>query len=191
MAGHNKWSSIKHKKGALDAKRGKIFSKIAKEIAVAVKIGGNDPSSNPRLRNAIISAKAVNMPNDNVNRAIKKGSGTTESNDYEEFSYEGYAIEGVAVLVDCLSDNRNRTASEVRNIFNKNNGNLGVSGSVSWMFQRKSQFIIEDKNTNEELLMDIVLDYGVEEINQEGDVIEIITPPESFEDVQNALKVII
>lgn len=188
MAGHNKWSSIKHKKDATDAKRGKIFSKIGKEISVAVKIGGLDPSSNPRLRSAIISAKAINMPNDNVDRAIKKGSGDNDGNDYEELSYEGYAVEGVAVVVDCLSNNRNRTASEIRSIFGKNNGNLGVTGAVLWIFHHKSQFIIEGKNADEELLIEIVLDEGAEEIIIKDNIAEIIAPIEAFDSIQKALE---
>ena len=188
MAGHNKWSSIKHKKGAADAKRGKIFSKIAKEIVVAVKIGGEDPLTNPRLKNAIISAKSANMPNDNINRAIKKGSGNDVDSNYEELSYEGYAPEGVAVVVDCLSDNRNRTASEVRSIFGKNNGNLGVTGSVSWIFQTKSQFIIEGEQAQEEILIDAVIDDGAEEINAENGLAEIIGSVESFDSIQKALE---
>ena len=187
MSGHNKWSSIKHKKGATDLKRGKSFSKIAKEIIVAVKIGGEDPNSNPRLKNAIISAKSINMPNDNVKRAIKKGNGDTENNNYEELSYEGYATEGIAIVVDCLSDNRNRTASEIRSLFSKNNGNLGVTGAVSWMFHKKSQFIIESTEANEDSLAEIMIDAGAEEINIDNKSAEIIASPHSFDTIQKAL----
>ena len=188
MAGHNKWSSIKHKKGAADAKRGKIFSKISKEITVAVKMGGEDPTSNPRLRAAINAGKAANMPNDNVKRAIKKGSGDAGGEDYEELTYEGYGPEGIALVVDCLTDNRNRSAADIKSIFNKNNGSFGVSGSVSWMFNRMSQFIIEGEKADEELLMDIVLDAGAEDIIVNDGVAEVLGPADAFADIQDALE---
>ena len=188
MAGHSKWANIKHKKGAADAKRGKIFSKIAKEITVAARIGGPEADSNPRLRAAIALGRSQNMPNDNINRAIKKGTGELEGDIPEDLVYEGYAVEGVAILVECLSDNRNRSATDIRTIFNKNNGSLGNSGSVAWMFHRKAQFVLEGENADEEKLMDVVLDAGAEDIEVEDGMAEVLGPPECFEDVVAALE---
>ncbi|HOG49288.1 MAG TPA: YebC/PmpR family DNA-binding transcriptional regulator [Lentisphaeria bacterium] len=190
MSGHNKWSSIKHKKGAADAKRGKIFSRIAKEIILAAKEGGGDPELNARLRSAITSAKAANMPNDNIDRAIKKGTGGGEGVQMETLSYEGYAAGGVAVIINCLSDNRNRTAADIRSFFNKYNCNLASSGAVSWKFHRKARFVIEGDAADEEKLFEILLDGGadVEDISVDDDVAEILGAPEAFSSILEILE---
>ena len=190
MSGHSKWATIKHKKGAADAKRGKIFSKIAKEIMILAKQGGGDPNANAALRNMLAKAKSVNMPNDNIERAIKKGAGGGDGVAMESLSYEGYAAGGVAVIVNCLSDNRNRTAADIRSFFNKYNCNLGASGSVSWKFHRKAKFVVEGEAANEEKLFEILVDGGVdvEDITVEDDVAEIIAAPEAFSDVFTALE---
>src|SRR5271165_6122456 len=188
MSGHSKWATIKHKKGALDAKRGKIFTRLIKEITVAAKAGGGDPDGNPRLRSAILAAKAENMPQDNIKRAVQRGTGELEGASYEEISFEGYGPGGVALIVDTLTDNRNRTVSEVRHAFSKHGGNLGESGSVRFMFSKKGVIGIEKSAASEEKLMDIVLEHGGEDLNDEGDVWEIITDPGSFETVLNAVK---
>ena len=190
MSGHNKWSTIKHKKGAADAKRGKVFSRVSKEIIMAAKEGGPDPDLNARLRSAVAAAKAANMPNDNIERAIKKGAGGGDGVAMESLSYEGYAAGGVAVIVNCLSDNRNRTAADIRSFFNKYNCNLGASGSVSWKFHRKAKFVVEGEAANEEKLFEILVDGGVdvEVITVEDDVAEIIAAPEAFSDVFTALE---
>ena len=188
MAGHSKWANIKHKKGAADKKKGKIFSRIAKEIMVAAKMSGGDASANPRLRSALTSAKAVNMPNINIERAIKKGLGELGDVVFEEILYEGYGAEGVAILIECLTDNRNRSASEVRMTLDRNCGNLATSGAVSWMFQRQAHFVVTGENASEEVLMDIVLDAGAEDIEVEDDVAEIWGPPESLESIMEALE---
>ncbi len=182
MSGHNKWSSIKHKKGAADAKRGKIFSRVSKEIIMAAKEGGGDYSLNARLRSAIAAAKAANMPNDNIERAIKKGTGEGSSAVMEVLSYEGYAAGGVAVIVTCLSDNRNRTAADIRSFFNKYNCTMAGAGAVSWKFHRKARFLIEGENANEEKLFELLLDGGtdVEDISVVDDEAEVLAPPESF-----------
>lgn len=187
MSGHSKWSTIKHKKAAVDAKRGKAFSRISKEITIAAKIGGGDADSNPRLRLAILNAKSVNMPKDNVTKAIKKGTGELGGDVPEEMAYEGYAAGGVAVMVDCLSDNRNRTAADIRSIFTKNNGSLGVNGAVSWIFHRKAQIIVNLNGTDEEALMEIVLDTGAEGFESEDGIVEITGPQELFEDLLTAI----
>src|SRR6202041_3324186 len=161
MSGHSKWATIKHKKGALDAKRGKIFTRLIKEIAMAAKAGG-DPDGNPRLRTAILAAKAENMPADNIKRAIQRGTGELEGVSYEEATFEGYGPGGVAILVDVLTDNRNRAVSEIRHMFSKNGGNLGETGSVAWMFDRKSQIVVEKDKMAEDDLMALVLDAGAE-----------------------------
>jgi YebC/PmpR family DNA-binding regulatory protein len=187
MSGHSKWATIKHKKGALDAKRGKIFTRLLKEIAVAAKGGGN-PDSNARLRTAIAAAKAENMPQDNIKRAIQRGTGELEGVNYEEISFEGYGPGGVAIIVDTLTDNRNRTVSEIRHAFSKHGGNLGESGSVRFMFSKKGLIGIEKPAATEEQLMDIVLEHGGEDLNDEGDTWEIVTDPSAFEAVSNAVK---
>jgi len=188
MSGHSKWATIKHKKGALDAKRGKIFTRLIKEITVAAKSGGVDPDGNPRLRSAILAAKAENMPQDNIKRAIQRGTGELEGASYEEISFEGYGPGGVAVIVDSLTDNRNRTVSEVRFAFSKNGGNLGEPGSVRFMFSKKGVIAIEKHEANEEKLMDIVLEHGGEDLNDEGESWEIVTDPGSYEAVLEAVK---
>jgi YebC/PmpR family DNA-binding regulatory protein len=187
MSGHSKWATIKHKKGALDAKRGKIFTRLIKEITIAAKAGG-DPDGNPRLRTAILAAKAENMPADNIKRAIQRGTGELEGVSYEEATFEGYGPGGVAVLVDVLTDNRNRAVSEIRHTFSKNGGNLGESGSVKFMFSKKGLIAVEKSAASEEKLMDLVLDNGGEDLNDEGETWEIITEPNSFEKVANAVK---
>jgi len=190
MSGHNKWSTIKHKKGAADAKRGKAFSRVAKEITMAAKAGGGDPELNPPLRAAIAAGKAINMPNDNIERAIKKGTGDLEGGAMEELSYEGYAAGGVAVLVNCLSDNRNRTAANIRAYFTRNNSSLAGSGAVAWMFHRKARLAVTGPSANEDTLLELLLEGGVdvEEINVNDDVAEIVGPPEAFGDLVTTLE---
>ena len=190
MSGHSKWANIKHKKGKADAIRGKIFTKLGKEIAIAAKAGG-DPSTNSKLADVIAKAKSNNMPNDTIQRAIKKGSGEMEGIDYEEIAYEGYAPGGVAVIVSTLTENRNRTAGDVRHIFDKNGGSMGAAGCVSWMFDKKGIIIVEkDEKTNEEELMMYALDAGAEDFNVEEDSFEIVTSPESFSEVRQKLEVL-
>ncbi|SNB46324.1 YebC/PmpR family DNA-binding transcriptional regulator [Geobacter sp. DSM 9736] len=186
MSGHNKWSTIKHKKGAADAKRGKIFTKLIKEITVAAKLGGGDPDGNPRLRAAIDKAKAENMPKDNIERAIKKGTGELEGVSYEEITYEGYGPGGVAVLVEVMTDNRNRTVSEVRSIFTKMNGNMGETGCVSWMFDKKG-LIIFSKQTDFDKLFEAALEAGAEDVSDQEEQIEVLTDPSNFMEVREAL----
>ncbi|MEI0579288.1 YebC/PmpR family DNA-binding transcriptional regulator [Brachyspira pilosicoli] len=189
MSGHSKWASIKHKKAANDSKKGKIWSKIAKEITIAVKEGGSpDPDQNARLRMVIVKAKGTNMPNDNIDRAIKRGSGAGEGANIEEMSYEGYAPGGVAIIVDVATDNKNRTAAEIRSIFSKNGGNLAESGAVSWQFKKKAVVIIPAAGNTEESLMDIVLDAGAEDIEQDEEVFTITGPMEALSSIVDALK---
>ena len=187
MSGHSKWSTIKHKKGATDAKRGKIFTKIIKEITVAAKMGGGDPETNPRLRSALISARSENMPRDTFERAIKKGTGDLDGVNYEEILYEGYGPGGVAVLVECLTDNRNRTIAEVRQVFNKAGGNVGTDGCVAWMFDKKGLIIVNKEDSDEETLMELALDAGAEDIKEETESFEIICEPADFEAVKEAV----
>lgn len=187
MSGHSKWASIKHKKGALDAKRGKIFTKLIKEISVAARLGGGDPDGNPRLRTAILAAKADNMPKDNIDRAIKKGTGELEGVNYEEVIYEGYGTAGVAVILSVLTDNKNRTVAEIRSIFGKNGGNLGEAGCVGWMFHKKGQILVDLKTVDEDKLMAIVLDAGAEDMQTGEGEFEVITTPENFEKVKKAI----
>jgi len=190
VSGHNKWSSIKHKKGKADAQRGKAFTKITREIITAAKIGGGDPGGNARLRQAILAAKAVNMPNDNVSRAIKKGTGELEGVSYEEFLYEGYGPNGVAVLVKVLTDNKNRTVADIRHIFTKYSGNLGETGCVNWMFGKKGTITVPKDATGEEKLIDIALDLGAEDVSNdpESHEYEVRCEPEVFEDVKKGLE---
>jgi YebC/PmpR family DNA-binding regulatory protein len=188
MSGHSKWATIKHKKGALDAKRGKTFTRLIKEITIAAKGGGGDADGNPRLRTAILAAKAENMPAENIKRAIQRGTGELEGVNYEEISFEGYGPGGVAVIVDVLTDNRNRAVSEVRFAFSKNGGNLGESGSVRFMFSKKGIIAVEKNAATEEQLMDIVLEHGGEDLNDEGDSWEVLTDPASYEAVSAAIK---
>ena len=187
MSGHSKWATIKHKKGALDAKRGKIFTRLIREIAMAAKSGG-DPDKNPRLRKAILDAKAENMPADNIKRAIQRGTGELPGATYEEFNLEGYGPGGVAVLLDLSTDNRNRTVSEVRHAFAKFGGNLGEAGSVAWMFHKKGDIVVPKPAAKEDDLMNIVLEAGGEDLKDDGETWEIITDPHAFEAVLEAVK---
>lgn len=188
MSGHNKWASIKHKKAAADSKRGKIFTKIIREITMAAKTGGGDPNTNPRLRTAIQSAKGANMPADNIERAIKKGTGELEGVPYEETLYEGYGPGGVAVIVQCLSDNKNRTASEIRKLFTKGSGHMAGAGSVAWIFEKKGLIVVDKAKTSEDALMEIVLGAGAEDMTSSDDQFEITTNPHDFETVRSALE---
>jgi YebC/PmpR family DNA-binding regulatory protein len=188
VSGHSKWSTIKRKKGALDAKRGKIFTRLIKEISVAARMGGGDPEGNPRLRSAISSAKTENMPKDNIERAIKKGTGELEGAVYEEISYEGYGPSGVAVLVDCMTDNKNRTVADIRHAFSKSGGNLGESGCVSWMFDKKGTIVVDKETIDEEDLMDKALEAGAEDVVEEDTVFQVITTPDDFDAVREALE---
>lgn len=187
MSGHSKWSSIKHKKGAADAKRGKIFTKLIKEITVAARMGGGDPDGNPRLRAAIAAAKAENMPKENIERGIKKGTGELEGQSYEETSYEGYGPGGVAVLVDCLTDNKNRTVAEVKHLFDRNGGSLGEPGCVSWIFEKKGLIVLDKDQVEEEKLFDLALEAGAEDVREEDSEFEVLTDPSDFEAVKKAI----
>src|SRR5271163_2917826 len=187
MSGHSKWATIKHKKAALDAKRGKKFTTIIKEIMIAARSGG-DPDSNPRLRSAITAAKAVSMPQENIKRAIMRGTGELEGGQIDEILFEGYGPGGAAVLVDVATDNRNRTVSEIRHMFSKNGGNLGEVGSVGWMFERKGQIIIEKDKAGEDQLMNLVLEAGAEDMRDDGESWEVISAPEAHEAVLEAIK---
>ncbi len=188
MSGHSKWSTIKHKKGAADAKRGKIFTKLAKEITVAAKTGGGDPEMNARLRQAVLVAKEENMPKDNIERAIKKGAGDADGGvNYEEIIYEGYGPGGVAVLVEVMTDNRNRTVAEIRHILSKYGGNLGENGCVGWMFDKKGSIIIAKKSIGEDELMELALDAGADDVLSDGDFFEVVSAPAAFEAVRQAL----
>jgi YebC/PmpR family DNA-binding regulatory protein len=187
MSGHSKWSSIKHKKAATDARRGKIFTKLIKEITVAARTGGGDENANPRLRTAIQAAKSENMPKDNIERAIKKGTGELEGVNYEESIYEGYGPGGAAVMVESLTDNKNRTVADIRRIFSKNGGNLGENGCVAWMFDMKGYIAIDSKSIDEEKLMEIALEAGAEDIKDEEGTFEVITAVEDFEAVKQAI----
>ena len=189
MSGHSKWATIKHKKGALDAKRGKIFTRLIKEITIAAR-GGGDPDGNPRLRTAILAAKAENMPAENIKRAIQRGTGELEGVNYEEAAFEGYGPGGVAVIVEVLTDNRNRAVSEIRHTFSKNGGNLGEAGSVKFMFSKKGVIAVEKSAASEEQLMDIVLEHGGEDLTDAGDTWEITTDPGSYEAVSSAVKAV-
>jgi YebC/PmpR family DNA-binding regulatory protein len=188
MSGHSKWSTIKHKKAATDARRGKMFSKILKEITVATRVGGADPKGNPRLRTALLEARSNSVPGDNIDRAVKKGTGELAAEVYEEVIYEGYGPGGVAILVEGLTDNRNRTAGEIRHIFARNGGNLGDSGCVSWMFTRRGYFAIERKEMDEEKFMELALELGADDVAIAEDAYEIYTPMEDFITVQEELE---
>lgn len=188
MSGHSKWSSIKHKKGAADAKRGKIFTKLIKEITVAARMGGSgDPDANPRLRTAILAAKAENMPKDNIERGIKKGTGELEGVDYEENTYEGYGPGGAAVFLESLTDNKNRAVADIRHIFAKCGGNLGENGCVAWMFDKKGYIVVESSAVDEDSLMETALDAGAEDVREDGSNFEVISAPEDFEAVKAAI----
>ncbi len=188
MSGHSKWSTIKHAKGIADAKRGQMFTKFIKEISIAAKMGGGDPASNPRLRTAILKARAASMPKDNIERAIKKGTGETGAASYEELVYEGYAPGGVAVLVEVLTDNKNRAAANVRNYFSKNGGNLGTTGSVSRMFDRKGIIEYDAEKVSEDEIMEVALDAGADDIVNEDGVITVSTDPSAFDKVLEVLQ---
>lgn len=188
MSGHSKWATIKHKKGALDAKRGKIFTRLIKEITIAAKGGGGDPDGNPRLRTAIAAAKAENMPADNIKRAIQKGTGELEGASYEEIQFEGYGPGGVAVIVQSMTDNRNRAVSEIRHAFSKNGGNLGETGSVGYMFTKKGLIIVAKSAADEDKLTEIVLEAGADDLSEDGEYWEITTSPKDFDAVLDAVK---
>ncbi|HEY0004710.1 MAG TPA: YebC/PmpR family DNA-binding transcriptional regulator [Pyrinomonadaceae bacterium] len=188
MSGHSKWHTIKHKKGALDAKRGKLFTRLIKEIQVSARTGGGDPAANARLRKAVSDAKAGNMPNETIERAIRRGTGAEEGVNYEEITYEGYGPGGVALMVEAVTDNRNRTVAEIRHMFAKNGGNLGESGSVGWMFEKKGYIVIEKSAMPEEQLFDLVIEAGADDLRDDEDNFEIITTPENFEAVNSAIK---
>jgi len=188
MSGHSKWSSIKHKKGATDAKRGKIFTKLIKEITVAARMGGGDQDANPRMRTAIAAAKSENMPKDNIERAIKKGTGELEGVNYEESTYEGYGPGGAAVFIESVTDNKNRAVADIRHIFSKNGGNLGENGCVAWMFDKKGYIAIEKKAVDEDSLMETAIEAGAEDVREDNGSFEIITEPDDFESVKTAIN---
>lgn len=188
MSGHSKWSTIKHKKAAKDAKRGKLFSKLIKEITVAAKIGGGDINANPRLRTAVNTAKSNSVPNDNIDRAIKKGTGEIEGVQYEEIQYEGYGPGGAAVLVQAMTDNRNRTVSEIRHLFSKFGGNMGESGCVAWMFQKKGLIAVEKSAADEDRLMEVALEAGADDIAEQDGIFQVSTAPEQFDAVKEAIE---
>src|SRR5713226_10457656 len=188
MSGHSKWSSIKHKKAARDAKRGKLFTKLIKEITIAARLGGGDINTNPRLRTAVTAAKSQSMPNDNIDRAIKKGTGELGGAQLEQVVYEGYGPGGVAIIVEALTDNRNRMVAEMRFIFSRHGGNLGEGGCVGWMFKRKGLISIDKSAADEDRLIEIALDAGADDVSPGADTFEIVTPPESFSTVREALE---
>ncbi len=187
MSGHSKWSNIKHKKGAADARRGKIFTKLIKEITIAAKMGGGDIDANPRLRSAVLAAKTENMPKDNIERAIKKGTGDLEGVSYEEIVYEGYGPGGTAVLIESLTDNKVRAVADIRHIFSKCGGNLGENGCVSFMFDKKGYIEIQKDGVEEDALMELVLEAGAEDVREEENTFEVITDPSDFETVKDAV----
>ena len=187
MAGHSKWKQIKHYKAATDAKRGKMFTKLIKEVTVAARMGGGDVNGNPRLRMAVAACRAANMPGDNVTRAIKKGTGELEGVTYEEVTYEGYGPGGVAILVHTLTDNRVRTVAEIRNMLTKHGGNMGAAGSVGYIFTKRGLIAIERKGIDEDQVMETALEAGAEDVREAGDLLEVLTAPETFDDVREAL----
>jgi YebC/PmpR family DNA-binding regulatory protein len=188
MSGHSKWSTIKHKKGAADAKRGKVFSRLTKEITMAARLGGGDPVANPRLRTVLLAARAENMPKDNIDRAVKKGTGELAgAAAYEEVTYEGYGPAGVAVIVDVMTDNKNRTVAEIRHSFSKHGGNLGENGCVAWMFDKKGSIVFDKKAVGEDALMEVALEAGAEDIRDQQSEWEVITDPMTFEAVKKAI----
>ncbi len=188
MSGHSKWSSIKHKKAAKDAKKGKLYTKLIKEITVAARMGGGDINANPRMRTAILTAKAASLPAENIDRAIKKGTGELEGVSYEEIVYEGYGPGGTAILVHVLTDNKNRTVSEMRRLFTKYGGNMGESGCVAWMFDKKGLITVDKGQIDEDRLIALVLDGGAEDVLEDDDLLEIVTPPQDFEKVRELLQ---
>ncbi len=187
MSGHSKWSTIKRKKGAIDAKRGRVFTRLIKEITIAARIGGGDVNGNPRLRTAVLAAKAENMPKDNIDRAIKKGTGELEGFTIEEYTYEGYGPGGVAIMVEVMTDNKNRATAELRHAFTKHNGNMGESGCVAWMFQKKGVIQYDRGAVDEEKLMELALDAGADDVRDEGTVLEVTTDPKDFFKVKEKL----
>lgn len=187
MSGHSKWANIKHRKGAADARRGKVFTKLIKEITVAARMGGGDPAANPRLRRAMDAARAENMPKENMDRGIKKGTGELEGVNYEENTYEGYGPGGAAVFVESLSDNKNRAVSEIRHCFSKCGGNMGAGGCVAWMFDTKGYLVVEKSATDEDQLMEVTLEAGAEDVREDGDNFEVITASEDFIQVKEAI----
>jgi YebC/PmpR family DNA-binding regulatory protein len=188
MSGHSKWHTIKHKKGAADAKRGKIFTRIIKELTVAARSGGGDPNMNPRLRTIIAEAKSNNMPRENIERAIRRGTGEEPGVSYEEITYEGYGPGGAALLIQSLTDNKNRTVGEIRHLLAKYNGNLAAENSVAWMFSRKGQVVVEKSKADEEKLLNAALDAGADDMNDDGSAWEIVSSPDAFETVRDAVK---
>jgi len=188
MSGHSKWSTIKHKKAAKDAKRGKIFTKLIKEITVAARMGGGDLNANPRLRTAVLTARQNSLPSDNIERAIKKGTGDLEGMAYEEITYEGYGPGGVALLVQVLTDNRTRTVAELRSILTKHGGNMGATGSVGYLFSKRGLIAIERKGVDEDKVMEVALEAGAEDVREAGDLLEVLTTPDGFADVREALE---
>jgi YebC/PmpR family DNA-binding regulatory protein len=188
MSGHSKWHTIKHKKGALDAKRGKLFTRLIKEITVAARMGGGKVEDNARLRKVVGEAKSANMPNDTIDKAIKRGTGELEGVSYEEITYEGYGVGGVAVLVETMTDNRNRTVAELRHLFSKNGGNLGEAGSVAWMFDKKGYIVVDKEAKSEEELFELAIEAGADDLQGEDEVFEIYTAPENFDAVSDAIK---
>jgi YebC/PmpR family DNA-binding regulatory protein len=188
MSGHSKWHTIKHKKGAADAKRGKVFTRIIKELTVAARSGGGDPEMNPRLRTIVADAKANNMPRENIERAIRRGTGEEPGVTYDEVTYEAYGPGGVALMIETLTDNRNRTVGEIRNLLGKHAGNLAAENSVAWMFTRKGQVVVEKGKVDEDKLLAAALDAGADDMNDDGEAWEVVCPPEHFEAVRNAVK---
>jgi len=188
MSGHSKWHTIKHKKGAADAKRGKVFTRIIKELTVAARNGGGDPGTNPRLRTIIADAKAVNMPADNIKKAIQRGTGELPGVTYEEITYEGYGPGGAALIIECMTDNKNRTVGEVRHLLEKFNGNLGASNSVAWMFAKKGYIVVDKTAADEEKLLNVALEAGADDVRDDGDSWEVLSEPSAFETVRDAVK---
>ncbi len=188
MSGHSKWSTIKHKKAAKDAKRGKIFTKLIKEITIAARLGGGDAKANPRLRTAVLAARSQSMPGDTIDRAIKKGTGELEGVHYEEVVYEGYGPGGVAVMIEVLTDNRNRTVAELRNVLDKCGGNLGTTGSVAWMFTKRGLITVERAQVDEDKVMEVALEAGADDVTDSGDILEVLTAPDKLEGVKDALE---
>jgi YebC/PmpR family DNA-binding regulatory protein len=188
MSGHSKWHTIKHKKGAADARRGKVFTRIIKELTVAARAGGGDPDSNPRLRTVVADAKSVNMPADNIKRAIQRGTGELPGVSYEEVTYEGYGPGGAALMIEVLTDNRNRTVGEMRHLLSKHGGNLGEANSVAWMFEKKGYIVVEKSKANEDALMAAAIDAGADDLRDDGDTWEVVSSPDAFQKVLEAVK---
>ena len=187
MSGHSKWATIKHKKAATDAKRGRAFTKLIRELTIATRNGGSDPDSNPRLRTAILAAKNENMPSDNIERAIARGAGTLEGEQFEEVNFEGYGPGGVGIIIQVVTTNRNRVVSEIRHMMNKHGGNMAENGAVGWMFHRKGDIVVSKEQADEDKMLSIVLDAGAEDLRDDGEAWEVLTPPEAFEAVRDAL----